>query len=129
MDQVLVYKQSFLKRFYIYQKERFPFIGNIVLIAAFTFSALSYSRISRNAEGFVSLNTYLLGVFTTVTLFFLVRIFDEFKDAKDDALYRPELPVPRGLVSLQELRNIGVIILILQILVNAAFAPRMLYLF
>lgn len=122
-------KQPFLKRFYIYQRERFPFIGNIVLIGAFTFSALSYSRISRDVEGFVSLPTYLVGVFTTITLFLLVRIFDEHKDAEDDAMYRHELPVPRGLISLKELRMVAIPVLILQILINGLFAPKMLLLF
>jgi len=34
---------SFLKRLYIYQKERFPILGHGVLVVAFSFSAISYS--------------------------------------------------------------------------------------
>ncbi|MGI8893109.1 MAG: UbiA family prenyltransferase [Bacteroidia bacterium] len=117
---------SFLKRLYIYQKERFPLIGHGLLIAAFSFSAISYSRISRGAEGFVSWDKYLVGVFTTITLFLLVRIIDEFKDAKEDAEYRKELPVPRGLISFHELKVIGIVIVLLQIAVNAIFFPAML---
>lgn len=120
---------SLLKRLYIYQKERFPFFGNILLIGAFTFSALSYSRVSRGAAGFVTLRDYLIGVATTVTLFFLVRIFDEHKDQEDDAKYRAELPVPRGLISLKELRNIAIITIGLQLLLNSIFAPKMLPLY
>jgi len=129
MNSTIEYKQSFIKRFYQYQKERFPFLANIVLIAAFTFSALSYSRISRGVEGFVSLKLYLIGAFTTVTLFLLVRIFDEHKDAEDDAKFRKELPVPRGLVTLKELRNVAILVLIGQIVINAIFVPKMLFLF
>ena len=78
---------SFVRRFLIYQKERFPFLGHGLLVASFSFSAISYSRICRGVEGFVSLSTFLVGVVTTITLFFLVRVFDEFKDAEDDAAY------------------------------------------
>jgi 4-hydroxybenzoate polyprenyltransferase len=120
---------SFAKRFYIYQKERFPFLGHGLLVLAFSFSAIAYSRICRGMQGFVSTKVFLLGIFTTITLFFLLRIFDEFKDAEDDANYRKELPVPRGLVSLSELKIVGIVVAILQVIVNAIFFPKMLLLY
>ena len=120
---------SLLKRLFIYQKERFPLIGHGLLVASFTFSAIAYSRICRGVEGFVSWQTYLLGIFITVSLFLLVRIFDEFKDAEEDAKYRGELPVPRGLVKLSELKNIGIVVFILQVLVNIIFFPKMLIIY
>ena len=120
---------SFLHRFYLYQKERFPFLGHGLLVASFSFSAISYSRICRGAEGFVSSKTFLTGIFITITLFLLVRIFDECKDAEDDAKYRSELPVPRGLVSLRELALIAIIIVILQVSVNLFFFPKMLIIY
>lgn len=120
---------SFLYRFYLYQKERFPFLGHGLLVASFSFSAISYSRICRGAKNFVSLQTFFTGVFITVSLFLLVRIFDEFKDAEDDARYRGELPVPRGLISLRELALIAIIIVILQISVNLFFFPKMLVIY
>jgi hypothetical protein len=119
----------FLIRLYIYQKERFPILIHGLLVACFSFSAIAYSRICRGAQGFVNWRIFLTGVFITITLFFLVRIFDEFKDAEDDARYRSELPVPRGLVSLRELGIIGVAIAIAQITVILIFFPRMLTLY
>lgn len=119
----------FIKRFYIYQKERFPFLAHGLMITAFTFSAVSYSRICRGVEGFIATKDFLIGVFATVTLFFLVRIFDEFKDKEDDALYRKYLPVPRGLISLKELKTIGWIVAIIQVLVIAVFQLEMLFLY
>ncbi len=116
---------SFLKRFWIYQRERFPVFGHGPLVAAFSFSAIAYSRICRGAEGFVPWDRYLIGIITTVTLFLLVRIFDEFKDRKEDAQYRPELPVPRGLVSLRELAIVGIGVAVIQIVLNALFFPKM----
>jgi 4-hydroxybenzoate polyprenyltransferase len=120
---------SNFERFYIYQKERFPILGHGLLVASFSFSAIAYSRICRGVTGFVDWKTYGVGIFTTITLFLLVRIFDEHKDAEDDALYRKELPVPRGLVTLTELRNIGMVVAALQILVNAYFFPKMLLIY
>lgn len=128
-NKMVTGKDPLLKRLYVYQKERFPLIGHGLLVASFSFSAISYSRICRNTHGFVNLSVFLVGIFTTITLFMLVRILDEFKDAEDDKKYRPHLPVPRGLMRLSELRNIGWILFVLQIGVNAWFQPKMLGIF
>jgi len=46
--------------------------------------------------------------FATVLLFFLqLRIADEFKDYEEDRRCRPHRPVPRGLVSLGELKAVA----------------------
>jgi len=120
---------SFLKRFYIYQNERFPILAHGFIIAVFTFSAVSYSRICRGKEGFIPWEIYLVGIFATISLFLLVRIFDEFKDQEEDAKYRKYLPVPRGLISLNELRVVGIVVAVIQISVIAYFQPSMLLLY
>lgn len=120
---------SFFKRFWVYQRERFPVLAHGLMISAFSFSAVAYSRICRGAEGFIAWDTFLVGVFTTVTLFLLVRIFDEFKDAKEDALYRKELPVPRGLISFKELRTLAIVVMLAQVGINLIFFPKMLIIY
>lgn len=115
----------FLKRLRLYLRERFPVLGNGVLVASFSFSAIAYSRICRQAEGFVPWDRYVAGIITTITLFLLVRIFDEFKDREDDARYRPHLPVPRGLISLRELAVVGGVLFAIQIVINLVFFPKM----
>jgi 4-hydroxybenzoate polyprenyltransferase len=115
--------------FIFIKKNGFLLLGHGLLVATFSFSAIAYSRICRGQTGFVNWNTYLIGIFTTISLFLLVRIFDEFKDAEDDAKYRKELPVPRGLVSLSELKTLGIIVAILQIAVNLYFSPKMLMIY
>jgi 4-hydroxybenzoate polyprenyltransferase len=117
------------KRLYTYQKERFPLLGHGLLVAAFSFSAISYSRICRGESGFVPWPVFAMGIFTTITLFMLVRIFDEFKDAEEDAEFRKHLPMPRGLIKFSELKTIGIIIAIAQIAVNAWFFPKMLLIY
>jgi len=117
------------KRLWVYQRERFPLLGHGLLVVAFSFSAISYSRICRGVEDFVDLSTFLVGVFTTVSMFLMVRIFDEFKDAEDDAKFRRHLPVPRGLISFRELRIISWILVAFQLILNAFFFPKMLVLY
>lgn len=118
-------QRSFLSRFWIYQKERFPIFAHGPLILMFTFSAVSYSRICRGVEGFIRTEDLLVGFLTTFCLFFLVRILDEFKDAETDAKYRKELPVPRGLITFKELRMVGVIVLIIQVVTILLVHPSM----
>ena len=117
---------SFLQRFWVYQSERFPFLAHGILISTFSFSAVAYSRICRGATGFIAIPEFLAGIFVTITLFYLVRVFDEHKDAEDDAKYRAELPVPRGLISLRELRWTGWLFFAAQIIVQAIWLPTML---
>ncbi|NJM16244.1 MAG: UbiA family prenyltransferase, partial [Bacteroidales bacterium] len=106
-----------------------PFLAHGIMISAFTFSAIAYSRISRGEQGFIAWPHFVIGIFATITLFFLVRIFDEFKDKEDDKKYRKYLPVPRGLISLKELKAMGLVVGLAQVAVIAAFQPKMLYLY
>lgn len=119
----------FPRRFWTYQKERFPVLGHGVLIAVFTFSAIAYSRLCRGHVDFIAWRDYAIGIAATITLFFLVRVFDEFKDRHDDAKYRTYLPVPRGLIQLSELRNVGLVVAVLQIAMIAYWQPSMLPLY
>jgi len=115
----------FFQRFLIYQKERFPFLANGIFLTAFAFSAISYSRMCRGASGFVDWKLFVSAAITTISFFFLLRIADEFKDRETDAAHRPHLPVPRGLVSFQELKWMGWTAFAVQILVNLLLTPQM----
>lgn len=119
----------FITRFMKYQTERFPFAVNSVLIACLCFSAISYSRICRGVPGFIPGFHFLIVVCTTILLFFLLRVLDEFKDGVYDVKYRKHLPVPRGLVSLHELGMTGLIIGGFQVAINGYFLSKMLILY
>ena len=58
--------------------------------------------------------------------FLMVRIIDEFKDYEEDCKYRPYRPVPRGLVSLKELKILFFICAILQVVITACINPIIL---
>ena len=112
-------------RLWQYQAERFPLLQHGMLIAAFTFSAAAYSRMCRGVGGFVGWTDFGFGVFVTLSLFALVRLFDEFKDHADDVRFRSYLPVPRGLVSLRELGYVAGGLITLQVLAVALWQPSL----
>ena len=119
-------------RLWRYQAERFPLAGYAPLIAAFTFASVSYSRTARrvaglpDAEGFVGWPLFLAGTFTSLACFAMLRVLDEHKDADVDRRWRPELPVPRGLVTLGELRGAGAALVAAVVALNALLAPVLL---
>jgi 4-hydroxybenzoate polyprenyltransferase len=113
-------------RFWTYQRERFPLAGFAPLITAFTFSSAAYSRLLRGEGGFIPWPRFIAGVFTALVFFFALRVLDEHKDREVDRRYRPELPVPRGLVTLGELRAIGGVALAAAVVLNAAILPALL---
>ena len=114
------------QRLWEYQRERFPLFAYAPLVAAFTFSAAAYSRVLRGAWGPVPAAPLVVGIYTALVFFFLLRVLDEHKDAETDRRYRPELPVPRGLVSLTELRLVGGAALALAVLLNVRVVPALL---
>jgi hypothetical protein len=110
-----------------YQAERFPVAAYLPLVAVATFAALAYSRAARGESGFPRLE-FAVGTLTLLVFFFLLRVLDEHKDAGTDAEHRPELPVPRGLVSLRELRwaaggALGLVVVLNLALDAALLAP------
>ncbi len=120
---------NLFKRLLTYQKERFPLILNGIVIAVFTFSAISYSRICSEKTGFIDSVDYIFGFLITLSLFLMVRILDEFKDKADDAKYRKYLPVPRGLIKLKTLKLIGFIVVAIQLVIVLFFQLDMWYLY
>lgn len=109
---------SFIKKWYTYQKERFPILtfGIYVLsivLAVFVFA--NYQEIKQGtflSEGYLKIIPMFIVAFLQ---FFMVRIVDEFKDYEEDCKYRPYRPVPRGLVTLKELKVLFIICVILQL--------------
>lgn len=61
----------------------------------------------------------LVAGFLTLVLFpFHMRLFDELKDYEHDNQHYPDRPVPRGLISLQEIRLTLVFVLIIEVVIN-----------
>ncbi|MGE0128399.1 MAG: UbiA family prenyltransferase [Blastocatellales bacterium] len=113
------------RRWWTYQRERFPVVAHGVLIAAFSFSAVSYSSLLRGSADFPAPGSAIAAFITSFIFFLQLRIADEFKDAEEDARYRPYRPVPRGLITLRELGVVGAIGASIQLALALARTPAL----
>ncbi len=114
---------SFFRSLWIYQRERFPLLANGLLIACFTVSAVLYSGYVRGGSDLPQSTELLAGYVTVLLVFLLMRFLDEFKDAEDDAKYRPYRPVPRGLISLRSIGWLAACVVAVQLQLQWLWLP------
>ena len=113
-------------RWWVYQRERFPIFKHGLLIGGVCFGALVFSLPNVEMPGPSVLARFAVA-FVTVFLFFLqLRIADEFKDFEEDRHCRPHRPVPRGLVSLKELRTVAGAAAVVQLGLVLWVSPQLL---
>ncbi len=107
-----------------YVDERFPPAEYVPASVVFFLAAyLAATALTRRAP---SGPTIAIGAATVVLVFFHLRLMDEVKDADHDALHYPQRPVPRGLVSLPEIRALLVVCVVVETLLNASLSPSAL---
>jgi 4-hydroxybenzoate polyprenyltransferase len=116
---------TLLQRLWTYQAERFPLAKTATLLAAFSAASVNVSAFlgGRSLPG---LGSYLAVFMVSLIVFFQLRACDEVKDAEDDRRYRPERPIPRGLVSQQMIVGIGLALMPVAIAAALLLSPRML---
>ena len=114
-----------MKRWHIYQKERFPLLAHGPLIAAFSACAVSFSSLLRGAP-MPGWQMFVTAFGVCLLMFLQLRIADEFKDAAEDARWRPYRPVPRGLVTLGELRVVFILAALIQTALVLALDLRLM---
>lgn len=118
-----------INRLAVYCRERFPLPTFGLMSSLFAVAGLSLASSLRSGHVELHLAPTISAVVVTLGLFFQLRILDEYKDRENDALYLPERPVPRGLISLNELFHLGGAIGILQLAIclyaetSAGFFP------
>jgi 4-hydroxybenzoate polyprenyltransferase len=95
------------QRLWLYQAERFPVLKHGAAIAAFALSGASLPFLFRDPFDALDPWPLIVAVAVSFLLFLQLRIADEHKDFEDDRRFRPERPVPRGLVRLGELRRVA----------------------
>lgn len=120
----IIGSMSGVERWSQYQRERFPLVRHTLLVAVTAACVLAYTAHARG--GVLEWRWLLPATVVGVLAFLQLRVLDEFKDADIDAKYRPERPVPRGLVKLPELRNLGLIAAGFQVLLVLAWRPGVL---
>jgi 4-hydroxybenzoate polyprenyltransferase len=127
MNTVATPRAPLAARLWAYQRERFPLAAYVPLIGISALSAAAWSAAARGRPGLPPWPVLAVGMATALGFFFLLRVADEHKDAHVDRQFRPELPVPRGLVSLAELRGAGAAVALAAFAANALVAPRLLF--
>lgn len=116
---------AFANKWWSYQRERFPLFAHAPLVAAFSFSAISYSSFLRGDKNWPDAKAAVVAFVTALLFFLQLRIADEFKDFEEDACYRPYRPVPRGLVKLRELGCIGLLSALTQLVLALCLHPKL----
>ena len=108
-------------KWWTYQKERFPIFQHGPLVAAFSSCAVAYSSMLTGTSP--SLFSFVVAFVTCLIFFLQLRIADEFKDAEEDAQYRPYRPVPRGLITLRSLAAVFCLGALIQLLLAWLYSP------
>ncbi|MGB0960424.1 MAG: UbiA family prenyltransferase [Halocynthiibacter sp.] len=110
-----------------YQKERFPLFKTVPLLAMFSAASLSVSA-ELAGRPFPSFGGYIAGFVVAMMLFFQLRVCDEYKDLEEDKLYRPDRPIPRGLISLRFIVSLGFVSLPIAALAVWLWSPPAVWL-
>jgi 4-hydroxybenzoate polyprenyltransferase len=108
---------SLPSRLWTYQAERFPLLKHGVLILVFSGGEAAFGALARGAP--MDGRAIAVAALVCLLLFLQLRIADEHKDHEDDSRWRPERPVPRGLVTLAELRLVGLAAAAVQLVATA----------
>lgn len=110
-----------------YQKERFPLAKTVPLLAVFSAASISVSA-EMAGRPLPSWGAFAAGFAVAMLLFFQMRVCDEYKDLEDDKRYRPDRPIPRGLISLKAVLTLGLVSLPITAFAAWAWHPPVLWL-
>ena len=104
-----------------WMRERFP-ARNAVFFAVFYMTALLVARATAGGPGAVTLSLRDIAGFLAVWCFFLMlRVFDEHKDFEADAVAHPQRVLQRGLITLRDLKLVGIVAIGVQLGVSLWF--------
>ncbi len=122
------------RRIFIYVREMFP------LQVYIPYSLLSYFTLyfmiqAIGTRGELRINMDgIMGWITVFCVLIILRILDEFKDIETDRRLFPARPLPRGAVTLRDIRILGIALFIITVSINIyltrvlpAFIAMMLY--
>jgi hypothetical protein len=96
---------SFARRFIAYLNERFPPIGNVLLILTYYSSNQFLARALTEPGTRMHYDRWsIAGMVMMVCFFFQVRVFDEHKDYEEDCQHYPHRILQSGLITLRHLK-------------------------
>lgn len=110
---------KYLIRIKKYTDERFPIIQSFIFANLLCISIIITSQIIMNNKTVLLFNCkILIGCITFFLVLFHLRLMDEFKDKKKDKIAYPDRMLSKGLISLNDLKILLFIIIILEIIIN-----------
>lgn len=92
------------RRWGIFLHERFPLTTNVPMAALFAITNMGLAV--RAAGGKGDLLRMALGLLLALSFLFRLRCFDEIKDYATDLHLNPERPLPRGILTLRQVKTI-----------------------
>ncbi len=111
-------KISFLKRWSIFIKERFPLGEHLLLILFFFLANAFIAALTMEQVIWPLTRNHILSFFVILYVFFHMRIFDEIKDYQTDLKVHPERPLARSLISLNEAKFVAFFMIFLEIFIS-----------
>ncbi len=105
-----------------YLNDRFPLQQYIPLALLMFTSIFAYCGVlDRTGASFTFNEISIGGFFIVVLTFFLLRLFDELKDWKDDIENFPERPISKGIISIKTIRIISILTIVTTVLIDYFF--------
>lgn len=109
--------------------ERYPPAATLTLAVFLFLSSASTTFLAQQKTITPFPGIWIIPIITIFFLFLHIRIFDEFKDYEHDKLYYPKRPVARGLVTLKELKALGLLIIFLEVVLNVFLGLQIFFLY
>ncbi|KKT00876.1 MAG: hypothetical protein UW07_C0005G0011 [Candidatus Nomurabacteria bacterium GW2011_GWF2_43_8] len=108
---------KYLYKWLQFIKERFNPLSYAVMIFVFLSAhyVLYLSLIKQTNIPILSMQQLIPIILATSLFFFKLRLLDEIKDIKSDSVYHPERPLPRGILSKNEVIRVAFILIIIEI--------------
>lgn len=122
MSDISAPPQGIFARLWTYQAERFPLGKTALLLAVFSAASINLSA-HLAGRPLPPAWTFIAIWLVAILIFFQLRAADELKDLEDDRRYRPERPVPRGLVTLRLILWLAAGAAVVALLLTVSVAP------
>lgn len=118
VDKQLADRTSLVRAIAAWASERFPLAETAAMLLGLYVVSLLYGRALVD-RGQLSFSLADAGAFAAVWSFFLmIRVIDEHKDYERDLVDHPDRVLQRGLVTLAQLRALGVAAIVIQLVVS-----------
>ncbi len=108
-------RRQIRKRFITFLSERFGLVGSPLMISLFVLSHLGLVKFHNEL---IPQLRFIIIVFVGVVLFFVkLRFYDEIKDYELDVVINPTRPLPRGLLSIDQVKSAIEKVIVIELLI------------